>query len=334
MPSSTIGRIFKNPQDIAKLRRPRFGEDTSYKEIRSIGHGGNGHCLLLERRSDRTLRVCKITRRFEQEDEPFEAVVLNGILPQHPRLALLHDTIIQTETFQMYYTFYPVGDLSSLIAAYSDRKALIPETFLWHCFIQLAEALAFIHYGCSEKQNPNVSVTWTSIIHGDIKPENVFLGLPNQGCHYLEGFYPSLVLGDFGSASLRPTDRVGTYMWQPPETPRTSMEADVWALGAVVYALGHKRPPIGPLPANVRDTMMNWHHWYMYPEAREFTPLDGFYSQSLNESLSMVLQFDPQVGSTSIQILFDLLLETGPGLPHYAAWEQLISPFKTNPISI
>ena len=134
------------------MRRSPFGEKDGYKEIRQIGSGGYGNCFLLERKTDKALRVCKVQAREHShkdggyEDVPIEVSILQDILPRHDRILHLHDFIVQTHTVQLYYDYHDGGDLEGLINRYADRWEEFPETFLWHAFLQLSEAVAFIQY--------------------------------------------------------------------------------------------------------------------------------------------------------------------------------------------
>lgn len=85
-----------------------------------------------------------------------------------------------------------------------------------------------------------------SIIHRDIKPQNIFLSS--------EGHYK---LGDFGIARVRNhttnvTEGVGTYSYMAPEVARNEQydqTADLYSLGLVLYwLLNERRGPFMPLP--------------------------------------------------------------------------------------
>ena len=184
----------------------------------------------------------------------------------------------------------------------------MPESLLWNCFHQLAEALNFIHYGYDERSNHGISPTRTPVIHGDIKPENIFLHLVDQAmsssCQY-----PSLVLGDFGFASFHDSSQAGTHKWQPPETPVTSKGADVWATGAVIHAMAHKgKAPIAPLPVHMEDTDQNRLIWYQSRDARDPIPLDGYYSKRLHDIVFDALYLNPLTRATSLELFLSIPL--------------------------
>ena len=311
-----LGSSTSNP--IQNLKRSRFDEFDSYQAVQPLGYGGNGNCFLLRRKSDQALRVCKVTHRFNQE-EPREATILLKILPRHDRIVQLHTLITHSRTFQLYFDYYSGGDLSYLIKDYTINRLLPPESLLRHCFSQLVEALCFIHNGDDKRSKYKGATTWTSVIHGDIKPENIFLRFPSRDSRMSYG-HPSLVLGDFGSASLEESSRTGTYRWQPPELPATSKGADVWAAGAVIHAMAHDgKAPIDPLPAHVQDTYQNRLAWELCGQARNPMPLYRRYSRRLHNCVFQALELDPQIRFSSRELDFmvswafkdyDVLLES------------------------
>ena len=313
---------------VRNLKRSRFDEVESYKQVGHVGSGGYGNCLLLQKRSNTTLRVCKIQkRRKDVNSEPLEIEILRDILHDHPRIVRLHEAIMHTHTMQLYFDYYAGGDLFGVIAGYFEECLAIPESFIWHCFLQLAEALAFIHHGYDRRQlgGPPPASEWQPIIHGDIKPENIFLGPPTNDSHG----YPSLVLGDFGLATIDECPVPGTWKWQPPELPMTSKKADVWALGAVIHALaldGH--PPLLPRP--------EWMHpcdFYRWPVARSPMSLLGVYSTELhNIVVHGTLQLDPRARYSSLEVLQCVVDEVELGVASDMECEPLIGPDNPPPI--
>lgn len=93
------------------------------------------------------------------------------------------------------YEFAEFGDLHMLCNWYRVRRLIFPERFIWHIFHAMANALCF----CKRGTNVGKEVLrgWDSIVHGDIKQENILLASPNGG-HYQE--YPTIKLADFGLA--------------------------------------------------------------------------------------------------------------------------------------
>ncbi len=295
-------------QEVSNMTRSRFNEAYSYKKLSQIGSGGFGNCFLLERSTDKALRVCKVQQRAycykldDYEDGPIEASILRDILPPHDRILRLHQVVVQTHTVQLYYDFYAGGDLNQLIQSYRDHWQRIPEEFLWHAYQQISEALAFIHYGYDRRTLCPPPADWISIIHGDVKDKNIFLGPPDPySSDPLAREYPSLALGDFGLADLHPSRRWGTPIWQPPELPMLSQKSDVWGAGAVIHSLAHEgKPPILELPAFTSD--VTWWQWCESPDARQAIPLVPKYSYDLQDCVLGALDLDAMARLTSYQL--------------------------------
>ncbi len=305
--------------NVRDYKRSRFDEAESYKQVGHVGSGGYGNCLLLQKTSNMALRVCKIQRRSKNISEPLEIEILRDILNDHPRIVRLYDVIMHTNTMQLYFDYYPGGDLFKLMARYFDEWQPMPESFLWHCFLQISEGLAYIHHGYDRRQlsGPPHASEWQPIIHGDIKPENIFLGAPTPDSHG----YPSLVLGDFGLATIDEISVSGTWKWQPPELPMTSKKADVWALGAVIHALAHDgRPPLRPRPDGMAPC-----DFYRWPGARLPTSLLGIYTTELHDLvIHGALQFNPEARYSSLELLQCVVVEVELGVASDIGWEPLL----------
>jgi serine/threonine protein kinase len=136
----------------------------------------------------------------------------------------------------------------------ADERALHEDTrllFTLHVFIQLGEALAFLHHGLCRD---DIGEQWTvdanylgSILHNDIKPENIMLHF-NESTNSMG--MPTLRLGDFGSStwSYNPHPVAGTPDYYSPEAlnaelrgddngPRMQMASDVYVFGLTLYHL-------------------------------------------------------------------------------------------------
>ena len=171
--------------------------------------------------------------------QPLEALILNEVLGRHKRLINLISWSLMPASFDgdsqviMMYNFYAGGDLAKLVP---QRGGGLPEKFLWHVFLQLADGLSWLHYGV-DSTNPDdePSSGWQQVVHRDLKPDNIFLSKrPSQN-----NPYPSVVLGDFGLATLeRVTTTTGDRRYAAPEG-RNEAKSDVYALGATIYELAH-----------------------------------------------------------------------------------------------
>ncbi|RYP90719.1 hypothetical protein DL770_003184 [Monosporascus sp. CRB-9-2] len=111
---------------------------------------------------------------------------------------LIHNSIIhyvasfvQDSPFRatVYMEYCDRGSLRDLILTYKDRKKshapdFVPESFVWHAFVGLADALGYLATGRScvslslqAAKNYNAAAvgSWMPVVHRDIKPDNVFL---------------------------------------------------------------------------------------------------------------------------------------------------------------
>lgn len=144
----------------------------------------------------------------------------------------------------LFFEWYPLGD----VRIWKETKFVqrnnkqVPETFIWRLYIQMSQALAFIHTGHGTNAK-----NWTPLIHRDIKPDNIMVTMV--------GTYPSFKLNDFGvskwmTPGIALDSTCGTYVWQPPELPRiNTTAADIWSLGAVVHYIALNKAPVGSVGA-------------------------------------------------------------------------------------
>ncbi|MCJ1428600.1 Serine/threonine-protein kinase Nek2 [Sticta canariensis] len=283
----------------------------AYEVLRLVGQGGEGACLLVQRKSDRELRVCKVSKRWKHDNAdnvaPREASILRDVLPPNDRIITFYGLTVTPQTTQIYFDFYDGGDLSNFIDNYYFRSTEIPESFIWHAVLQLAEAVAFLHYGYDRHSQRPTQRDWKKVIHRDIKPANILLRLPNYSVHNPDSFYayPSLVLADFGLATLTPTsNRVGTYVWQPPEVPHSSLAGDCWAVGAVIHALALDGcPPIDRMPPHLADNRRNREDWLTSRRSRKVWSIRHSYTVELEDCMFGALTNDPWYRFNALEIL-------------------------------
>lgn len=143
------------------------------------------------------------------------------------------------------FEYYPEGDVVQWLNCNYGKstKKSVPEKIIWRFFLQMAQALAFIHGDIPPGHTkPGI------MLHRDLKPQNILV--TRSGTRY-----PSFKLCDFGLAAVWTIDSkdeedvVGTLEWQPPENPKINTKAaDIWSLGACVQFLATGEKPILDTP--------------------------------------------------------------------------------------
>jgi eukaryotic-like serine/threonine-protein kinase len=146
---------------------------------------------------------------------------------RHPNVAAVHDVVQETGSCWLVMDYYPGGTLAAL----PRGRRQLPSPVVAALGLRLLAALEALHAA--------------GIVHCDVKPANVLLS---------ENGHP--VLTDFGIAegsegdpthpARRNGDVVGSPAYLAPElvrgdAPRPS--ADLWSLGATLYAAVEGRPP-------------------------------------------------------------------------------------------
>ncbi|KXT03513.1 hypothetical protein AC578_1643 [Pseudocercospora eumusae] len=129
----------------------------------------------------------------------------------------------------------------------------VPFSFVLHVTTQLFDALAYIHHGLRrlETNSYTQDAKHRQIVHGDVKPENMFLRWhPTRSI----GGMPEVVLGDFGTAKVvgdNPNLGWGTHtLWAPEDRAvwesthlgrkvckHRNTPSDVYAAGMVIHDL-------------------------------------------------------------------------------------------------
>ena len=289
--------------------------DPKYDLVKELGFGGEGHCSLVIRRSNKHLFALKQVRKPQLvHTKPVEVVVQALSGDRHDNIIRLHhfESFTETPLVRFYFEYCDGGDLCGLMNDYRVINSYIPELFIWRSFVQLAGALEFLHRGFDRRVKNRVGV-----VHRDIKPENIFVRRPAS-----ENAHPTLVLGDFGLATFQfaTYEHVGTDLWQPPETPRKTPRGDVWALGAVIHTMIHLRGPMIELFEDDEKTG----HTKRTLSRRLIEDVPEYYSPELNEVMLMACESEQSKRVNSgrlLEVLTDFVNEYIPQFhaPHVKA---------------
>ncbi|KAL8772506.1 MAG: hypothetical protein Q9194_004590, partial [Teloschistes cf. exilis] len=128
--------------------------------------------------------------------------------------------------FRTCYEWATYGDLARLCYFYKRKQLIFPEAFIWHVFWSIANVLCHCRHGTNQSQTTRPG--WDLIVHGDVKPGNIFLTDPDP---QFNEAYPTVKLGDFGAAypiaetipklrAWKSTYRYGTPYFMAPEVAK------------------------------------------------------------------------------------------------------------------
>ena len=297
---TAAGTVYTIPTTDSVIYVPDKSYPNTYRHIKHLEDGGQASCALYRRDRDRKVLVCKKMRvRGLREGLPLEVNILNDVLPKSTRFPLLYQAPIFGPYTYIFLEYCDAGDLDRLMAKYEDKGLNIPESFIWHVFIGLAEALALIHHNFGDRAV--MSEDWQPVIHRDIKPANIFLKWSSQS-------YPDIKLGDWGLAAVTSDfdfidEPIGTYQWQGPELPAHSVKGDVWSLGAVIHACCLGYGPAGPEPETCDSNIID--QWRFGPKRP--SDIDDQYSAGLQYWLLMTLKRDPAKRISSLELMRDMV---------------------------
>ena len=247
---------------------------TNLRRVRQLGTGSEGTTSLQKDRNTGEYYACKDRRLRTLGDgvRPREVWIREDCMPRYHRNLLDFHGWQLTETFlerrcNVYYEYCAGGDLKRLIPR--GHPAAHAEKFIWHVFIQVAEALHAMH-NCGPEH----------VVHRDVKPANIFLTSQIRPNHD----YPTIKLGDYGISVTEPTSDASGHMAYMGQEIESSAKAGIWALGASIHALCHGFSPV----------LRNGPNCKRDPHARRPQDLPSRYYNELHWRVMSCLQADPK----------------------------------------
>jgi serine/threonine protein kinase len=216
-----------------------------------------------------------IRKNFRRQDLPEHArreVHLLKQLSGCSYIVHMYSASVNSVSGEIFMECCGKGTIKDLIRKHRQWGRLIPESFIWHVFYSLVEAVHYMQYG------PNGNAwRWNYVFHRDLHPGNIFVtGNRNTGLH--------VVLGDFGSAVSRDWVDGCRVNMQAVEfgIPETHMNpySDIYQIGLDIVAMCRLtcRPLLIVRPARGRA-----------PRELAGTP----YSDALNRLVGRCLQTNP-----------------------------------------
>lgn len=207
------------------------------------------------------LRIIKSVRHRNIYDPPHEAKVIS-------RLVRAHDNIIEVYAAELTrdgqgitcFEYCTGGDLFDQIKRFDKMGMTVPPIFALHIWIGMGEALAFLHHGLVYENGKYTKVPHdTSLVHCDIKEDNVFLRFPGQ----IPGL-PDIVLSDFGLSNY-PWNALpgnGCVPYMSPEckfetVPHLSHKTDIYSLGVMMRRILHRTGSTWKTGSNHRWAIVN-----------------------------------------------------------------------------
>ncbi len=196
-----------------------------YELERPLGEGGMaGVFLARDTETDSQVAIKQMHAELGKHAELRARFLREGRIVarlDHPHIVAIHDVIPVEETgVAMVMAFVEGCDLSRIVKR-NPPPVLCPELAA-RIVRPIAEALAYVH--------------GEGVIHRDVKPANVLLGL--DGAIKLTDF--GIARGDDEQGLTKTGDFLGTPAYIPPEQARglrVSAAADQYALGVMLYQL-------------------------------------------------------------------------------------------------
>ncbi|ORY39597.1 kinase-like protein [Rhizoclosmatium globosum] len=224
----------------------------NYENLDVIGQGSFGLIRKVRRKSDGRILVRKeIDYSKMSEKEKKQLVSEVNILRElrHPNIVRYYERFVDRPGSRIFIVmeWCEGGDLAGIIKQCKKENKRIPEDVVWNLLTQLLLALQECHHGgtsfnSSSGDGKTTTTSHPTILHRDIKPDNVFL----DGAQNVK-------LGDFGLSRIIANPDVdfaktfvGTPFYMSPElVSETSYntKSDIWALGCLIYELCALEPP-------------------------------------------------------------------------------------------
>lgn len=214
-----------------------------YEELETLGRGAFGSAIKVKPRyaGPGVLRVIKtidLKRMSASAKKGAQAEVSLLRRLHFPHIIAYYDAFVENDILHIVLEYADAGDLCRAIEKRKEEDDPYTENDALKLFAQCLLALHYIHS--------------KSIIHRDIKSQNVFL-MKNGDAK----------LGDFGISKVmdetvaEPTAMVGTPSYLPPEMCRNlkyDSKVDIWSLGVLLYELLSLKQPFQC--SNIAATIM------------------------------------------------------------------------------
>jgi WD40 repeat protein len=229
---------------------PDFAADGSTRYVieRELARGGLGRVLIAyDRRLGRTVAIKEVLLETPDARRRFVREALLTARLEHPAIVPVHD-VGRWPSGELFYCMKRVSGraLSDVVRGareLRERLTLIPN------LIAVADAVAYAHAH--------------GVLHRDLKPANILVGDYGETLVIDWGIAKAQAAPAVGGAAGDASDTafgavLGTPAYMPPEQARgaeVDVRADVYALGAVIYAVLAGRAPFEGSAADVLERL-------------------------------------------------------------------------------
>ncbi len=195
-----------------------------YTIVNIVGNGGMATVYgAFDRVSGRSVAIKMLNKKLEQNPEQIKAFINESTalsLLSHPNIVMVYNTAI-TDSLKYFVMEYVEG---ITLKSHIEHRGALPEREILYYASQILSALEYIHS--------------KSIVHCDIKPQNIIL-LQNG----------SIKVADFGIARVssilddeneKHEMAIGTVYYISPEQAQGKLarkESDIYSLGVMLYEL-------------------------------------------------------------------------------------------------
>ena len=183
-----------------KNGKTEWVDTNDVKNIQMLGSKGRSACIMVRRVFDSKVFVRKTSKDKTRLIREHNILLNIHRRRDHPRIITTvpwKPDFVSRKDFLLEYC--EGGDLHSLIhpnlhIPHSNTR--FPKKFIWRVMLDLAEALAFIHYGSKPS---GIDLGWTAVIHRNVKLANILFRnpyLPNSNTSF-----PYPILANFWHAT-------------------------------------------------------------------------------------------------------------------------------------
>lgn len=260
-------------------------KDFGFEDIKVIGRGqyGKAHLVRSEKEGGfyyiaKTIDLTCLSSK-EKETALQEVALLRRL--DHPNIVEYRDNFFMADTLVIIMQYCEGGDLQTFIKEKFKEKKRIQEAVVMHYFVQVLQALQYIH---TER-----------ILHRDLKTSNLFL-MKSKRVVKLGDFGISRVLEGSIEAAITV---VGTPYYMSPEVCENkpyTFKSDVWSLGCVLYELCMLKHAFSA------DNLLGLVYKIV---SDKYEPIPKMYSPKLNELIQRMLEKDADKRPSVRELLAD-----------------------------